>query len=68
MDKAPEPSPWGLIAVICLLGFLIWLGPIIHEDKEQIILPEISVQGVDCSKDLDKLTVTQIEICADLQL
>ena len=68
MDKAPEPSPWGLIFVICFLGFLIWLGPVIHEDEEPIILPEISVQGVDCRKDLDKLTVTQIEICADLQL
>ena len=68
MDKAPQPSPWGLIGVICFLGFLIWLGPVIHEDEEQIILPEISVQGVDCRQDLDKLTVTQIEICADLQI
>jgi len=28
MSKAPQPSPWGLIFVIALLAFLIWLGPV----------------------------------------
>lgn len=26
MNKAPQPSPWGLVIVILFLVFLIWVG------------------------------------------
>lgn len=63
MDKAPQPSPWGLIFVICLLGFLIWLGPIedrLHTSKS------IQQGTIDCNQDPKTLSNIQLELCVDI--
>jgi len=64
MEKAPNPSGWGLLVIVGFLVLVIWLGP----NKP---IPEISddVQHgtIDCSQGLDQLTPTQIELCIDIQ-
>ena len=69
MGKAPEPSIWGLLFVVAFLAFLIWHGPWNERwGNPDIVLEPIEIHGIDCQKDLKELTVTQMEVCADLQL
>jgi len=69
MDKAPQPSPVGLIVVLIIFAFLIWHGPWNERwGDSDIVLEPIEIHGIDCQKDLKELTVTQIEICADLKI
>lgn len=64
MDKAPQPSPWGLLLIILFLILVIWLGP----EKPQPKLSNTVQHGtIDCSKDLNSLTQTQLELCIDIQ-
>lgn len=68
MDKAPQPSPWGLIVVIALLGFLIWHGSW-DERWGKELEPSDAIQhgNIDCMKDLKYLTPVQIDVCIDIQ-
>jgi len=68
MDKAPQPSPWGLLAVIAIFGLLIWHGPW-HERWGKQPEPSDAIQqgSIDCMRDLKYLTPTQIDICIDIQ-
>lgn len=70
MSKAPQPSPWGLITIVALFGFLIWHGPWDERwgSSVDLVLPEIEVHGIDCERDINTLTVTQIEICSEIQV
>ena len=65
MDKAPNPSGWGLLFIIAFLAFLIWHGPV-EQDLE--ISDSIQHGTIDCEKDdLSTLTLTQLELCIDIQ-
>lgn len=69
MDKAPQPSAWGLIVVVALFAFLIWHGPWDERwGKSDLVLAPIEVHGIDCERDINTLTVTQIEICSEIQV
>ena len=69
MGKAPQPSPVGLVVVLVLFAFLIWHGP--FEERwgdTDIVLEPIEIHGIDCQKNLKELSITQIEVCADLKI
>ena len=69
MDKAPQPSPVGLVIVLAVFAFLIWHGPWDERWGEPALaLEPIEVHGIDCEKDIATLTVTQIEVCSDIQV
>ena len=63
MSKAPQPSPWGIVSVVAILAFLIWLGPIedrLHTDKS------IQHGSIDCNQDPKNLSNIQLELCMDI--
>ena len=68
MSKAPQPSPWGLISVVALFGFLIWHGPWDERwgSSVDLVLPTIEVEGVYC--DRDTLTEVQQDLCDQIKL
>ena len=69
MAKAPQPSPMGLVIVLAFFAFLIWHGPWDERwGESSLVLEPIEVHGIDCEKDLATLTVTQIEVCSDIQV
>lgn len=69
MDKAPQPSPVGLVIVLVVFAFLIWHGPWDERwGSQDLVLEPIEVHGIDCERDIATLTVTQIEICSDIQV
>lgn len=69
MDKAPQPSLWGLVIVVLLFAGLIWHGPWEERwDKEEPELNDAIQHGsIDCMRDLKYLTPTQIDLCIDIQ-
>ena len=64
MDKAPNPSGWGLLFIIAVLAFLIWHGPM-EDDLE--VHDSIQHGTIDCMRDLRFLTPSQLELCIDIQ-
>ena len=68
MDKAPQPSPVGLVIVLVIFAFLIWHGPWKERwGKEPQPHDAIQHGSIDCMKDLKYLTPTQIDICIEIQ-
>ena len=69
MDKAPQPSPVGLVIVLVVLAFLIWHGPWEERwgKKEPELSDAIQHGSIDCMRDLKYLTPTQLEVCIDIQ-
>ena len=63
MDKAPNPSPWGIIIFIGIFAFLIWFGPV--EER----FPHYGIQNgtIDCNQDPATLSNIQLELCIDIQ-
>ena len=64
MDKAPNPSIWGLLLIIGFLAFLIWHGPV-----GEVAMSSDSIQHgtVDCNQDPKTLSNIQLELCIDIQ-
>jgi len=68
MDKAPTPSPVGLVVVLVIFAFLIWHGPFEERwGKEPQPSDAIQHGSIDCMKDLKYLTPVQIDVCVDIQ-
>lgn len=69
MEKAPQPSPWGLVILVSIFGFLIWHGPFDERWGKKEAEPNDAIQHgtIDCMKDLKYLTPTQLEVCIDIQ-
>ena len=63
MDKASQPSLLGLLLVIALLAFLIWLGPV---EKHKEISQAVQHGEVDCRQDPTTLTNIQLELCMEI--
>jgi len=64
MDKAPNPSGWGLLLIIGLFAFLIWYGPI---SKEPDMHESVQHGTIHCDQDPKTLSNIQLEICIDIQ-
>jgi len=69
MDKAPQPSPVGLVIVLAVFACVIWHGGWdARWGEPTLVLEPIEAHGIDCEKDIATLTVTQIEVCSDIQV
>jgi len=63
MDKAPQPSLWGLLFIVAILIVCIVFGP----QKEPPIDTHVQ-NSIDCSTArIGELNPTQLELCIDLQ-
>jgi len=63
MDKAPQPSPWGLVLIVAFLASLIIFGP---NKKDAEVSQSIQHGTVNCNQDPKTLNRTQLELCIQI--